>query len=52
MNKISAIVLFIWVAGWTLAAIRAGLKTRTLSDPMPARCEDSASRWSSDWNIF
>ena len=33
MNLIGAIVVNLWVAGWMIAAVRAGLKARVVADP-------------------
>jgi len=33
MNTFAAIILFLWVAGWTIASIRAGLKARVVACP-------------------
>ena len=33
MNLIRAIVVNLWVAGWVIAAVRAGLKDRDVAAP-------------------
>jgi hypothetical protein len=34
MNTIAAIMLSIWLAGWTVALVRAGLKARVARAPV------------------
>ena len=36
MNTIAAIFLVFWLTGWTLAALRAGLKVKNLEGPAAA----------------
>jgi hypothetical protein len=41
MNNLAAFMVFLWVTGWTVAAIRAGLQNRTApgSDKGPVGAE-------------
>jgi hypothetical protein len=39
MNKVAMIAMFLWVAGWTIAAIRALLKTSPVTDDNRCRTE-------------
>ena len=40
MNTLAAIMLFLWVAGWTIASIRAGINHKAV--PCPGRREGCA----------
>jgi hypothetical protein len=35
MNLVSAILVHLWIAGWALAALRAGLQARAVRVPAP-----------------
>ena len=39
MNKLAAFIVFLWATGWTIAAIRAGLKTKSVTGPGHCRTE-------------
>jgi hypothetical protein len=40
MNLIGAIVVNLWVAGWMIAAVQAGLKARAVAVPHGRRVGD------------
>ncbi len=42
MNKLAGLAVFIWVVGWTVAAIWAERQARTPTCPSPARSEPCA----------
>ena len=39
MNNLAAFMVFLWVTGWTIAAIRAGLETKSVTGPGSCRTE-------------
>jgi hypothetical protein len=39
MNKLAALMVFLWVSGWTIAAIRACLKAKSETCPCTCRTE-------------
>jgi len=39
MNNLAPIMLFLWVAGWTIVSIRAYVKTRSVTGPCSCRTE-------------